>query len=321
MKLLMAVFVVGIHTNPFMDMQSETVSKLFDSLFALAVPFFFIASGFFLYSKIVDAPLLERLGRIEKWWKRIAKLYLVWTLLYLPFTIYGFCLDHLSPFQAILLFLKNVLLVGQNYGSWPLWYLLAMLVAGGIIYIMEKCHFNYSGMLVTAITLTGIGSVLDLLHTEVLIREWWTPFVDLYYKLFLHTRNGFFQGLIFMVLGVGVAKYKQAFPTKWILPSLLLFGAAYLNDVFGVKYLFYLSLFMLSLQCNLKGETSFYQNIRITSTIIYFVHMFFVGAFTLLFKENINSFLLFSSVLCGSFLSSFVLLNFKGKKWFNVCFN
>ena len=205
-KFIMAILVVAIHTTPFSFLHSEVVTTFFDVTTSLAVPFFFMTSGYFLYNKIVNSDLDVKLERIRRWWKKIARLYLVWTLIYLPFTIYGFCLDGVSPFKSFLVFVKNVLLVGQNYYSWPLWYLLAMLVAGGLIYLMEKLHFSYNKKLFFAISLTVLGYLLDYLHTDLALQGWWTPIVDGYFKLFNSTRNGFFQGLIFMLFGVGVAQ-------------------------------------------------------------------------------------------------------------------
>ena len=52
MKFIMAIFVVAIHTNPFVNFQNQYISRFFNNLFQVAVPFFFLATGFLLQKKM-----------------------------------------------------------------------------------------------------------------------------------------------------------------------------------------------------------------------------------------------------------------------------
>lgn len=45
-KLLMALLVVEIHTRPFMDFDSQLINRIATGIDCVAVPFFFIASGY-----------------------------------------------------------------------------------------------------------------------------------------------------------------------------------------------------------------------------------------------------------------------------------
>ena len=47
-KLLMAVCVVAIHTEPLINCNNSFVQSICDSIVRCAVPFFFLASGFLL---------------------------------------------------------------------------------------------------------------------------------------------------------------------------------------------------------------------------------------------------------------------------------
>lgn len=58
MKFVMAIVVVAIHTRPEMSFSSPFVIRLFESVYSIAVPFFFMASGFLLFRKI-SLPLNE----------------------------------------------------------------------------------------------------------------------------------------------------------------------------------------------------------------------------------------------------------------------
>lgn len=47
-KLGMAILVVAIHTRPFMNCSEGILFQLYTAVLSLAVPYFFIASGFFI---------------------------------------------------------------------------------------------------------------------------------------------------------------------------------------------------------------------------------------------------------------------------------
>ena len=46
MKYIMAFCVIAIHTLPLKNVQNEVVTSLFDTFVSLAVPFFFLSSGY-----------------------------------------------------------------------------------------------------------------------------------------------------------------------------------------------------------------------------------------------------------------------------------
>ena len=52
-KFIMALVVVAIHTEPFHG-SSENIQVLFDTFSGLAVPFFFISSGFLLGKRVQE---------------------------------------------------------------------------------------------------------------------------------------------------------------------------------------------------------------------------------------------------------------------------
>lgn len=179
-KILFSLVVVWIHTG---------VGDL-GGLTPWAVPFFFTVSGFFLFGKLFDETESRmREVRLVKWWKNILRLYIIWSLIFLPFAIIGFYHDHFSPIKAAAVYLRNIVFVGENYLSWPLWYLLGLLWAGGIIWISNRIRIPFWCLCLLALFLL----IVPRLH---LFEE-----NSLYWKLFLTTRNGLFVGFPFMVLG------------------------------------------------------------------------------------------------------------------------
>ena len=64
-KVVMAIFVVAIHTQPELCLQSDWARFLLSKLFNVAVPFFFVISGFLLWNKMDGLSLSVKLvGRV-----------------------------------------------------------------------------------------------------------------------------------------------------------------------------------------------------------------------------------------------------------------
>lgn len=53
MKLIMALVVVAIHTEPLVRCENIVVLNLYKAISDVAVPFFFIASGFLVFDKVI----------------------------------------------------------------------------------------------------------------------------------------------------------------------------------------------------------------------------------------------------------------------------
>jgi len=180
LKFLFSLVVVWIHTG---------IGNL-GGLTPWAVPFFFLASGFFLFRKLFKASDYQKKTElIAPWWRKTLRLYLLWSLIFLPFAIIGFANGHLGVSKSIALYLRNLVLVGENYLSWPLWYLLGLLWAGCLIWLAGKLRLPFWSLCVLAILLFLLPRFLHLGENEV------------YARIFITTRNGLFVGFPYMVLG------------------------------------------------------------------------------------------------------------------------
>ena len=142
-KLAMSLFVVAIHTGVAGSI-GGVLGDVVEAVFGTAVPFFFMASGFLCFLGM-DTGTLAGQGMRSKQAARVRRtilgqlrLYLTWTFLYVPVTVFGFMIHGTAPWKAAILFVRNVLLVGENFCSWPLWYLLASVVGFGLVYAMLR---------------------------------------------------------------------------------------------------------------------------------------------------------------------------------------
>lgn len=238
-KLLMAYFVIAIHTTRW------TLMGLLDT----AVPYFFLANGFFLFGKLTGDKKKD-LSVIKLWIIKVSILYFVWTLIYLPFAIVHFRSEELPFMTAIAVYTRNVLLVGENLYSCQLWYLLALIWGGSIIYFLRLANTPPWVMFMIGLSFY-IGA--DLLHLEE---------VPLYVKLFKTTRNGLFFGLLFITGGGLVRQWVKndtsTVSVYWIIATGIISLAVF---QYSKWFIFPLSacLLLLSLRLSLpvlKKETS-----------------------------------------------------------------
>lgn len=256
-KVLMAFVVVSIHTTAWPLLGIREV----------AVPYFFIVSGFFLFGKMTGDRAAD-LSAIRAWTLKILKLYLIWTAIYLPFTVYGFIQDSLSLKQSLMLFGRNLLFVGENFMSWPLWYLLALIWSGVLIYILRALKVPIWGMLLVGIILAALPHFIGD-----------NP---LFVKLFRDSRNLAFTGLFYVVLG-GLLRHYQARLPLW--GGILLFIAglvAYHFTPFALPVAA-AGLFLLAKELPLSGISDrLSRAFRDSSETIYLVHMIFAALLMLL---------------------------------------
>ena len=188
-RFVAAVLVIAIHTSPLSSF-SETGDFILTRIIGrIAVPFFFMTSGFFLvtrYSKNND--------KIKTFVKKVGLIYGISILIYIPLNLYNkyFQMDNLLPN-----IIKDIFFDGTIY---HLWYLPASIIGVIIAYFIVK-RLGFKKALIITLILYAIGLFGDsyygfskqipLLH-------------GVYSGLFEvsdYTRNGVFLAPIFFVLG------------------------------------------------------------------------------------------------------------------------
>ena len=134
----------------------------------------------------------------------------------------------------------------------------------------------------------------------------------IYVKLFNSTRNGFFEGLPYILIGVLIAS-KGVIKSKKIL--WVIFTVSFLLHMFGYSladFVVVYSLFSLVIQFDLKRRTDdLYKNFRLTSTVVYFVHMIWVGLITIFIPNIIPPIFLFLLVVILSFATATLVIKNK----------
>lgn len=316
-KVCMSVLVVATHTSLFSIIDNTNYRDILINALAIKVPFFFVASGFLVWNKIWNQSKDEKLGRLNGWIKKTVRLYIAWTLIYVPYTIYGFYIDDIGVAKSLAVFCRNFLLVGENYLSWPLWYLLGMLTAGCMIYLMVKWNWKNRTMYIVGVIFAVLGVILNYCISTGSLET----ITSIYVKLFNSTRNGFFQGLPYILIGIMIAT-KGVIKSKKVL--LAIFVVSFAFHMFGYKlatFVVVYSLFSLVIQFDLKRRTDdMYKNFRLTSTIVYFVHMIWVGLITILFPNILSPVGLFMVVVALCFATSTLVIKNKESKLVKLLF-
>ena len=271
MKMFMAFCVVGIHVNHFTnDHLTDWVVRLFFT----AVPFFFVASGFLLENKILRAQANGELTILKSSAKKNLRIYLLWILLYFPIALYDALTNSLVWYMDIARYLRGVILIGETKLSWPLWFLLALVVAVCIIYWLRKRSVSHEKIFLIGICLMLAGHFISVL------KDARVPVISTLCKtemLVYGTRNGIFTGLALVSSGILIRKHleKIAGGLHWGVPLLCVgLGLILLEWPFGSFFLG-VALFLITLSLRLPDHGIF-KRLRTDSMLVYLMHMFVI---------------------------------------------
>ena len=257
--------VIGIHTTPFSGISEKLNFLTINGIFRIAVPIFFVISGFYF-------PSISTSQKLKTWTIRIATLYIFWMLVYLPLYIPAYSAipidNNAPPFLITLL-----------TGYWHLWYVAAMLLAGPILYLMKDV--KAARLIPFALLLYFIGFLIQY------DRAYFSPQLPFYLY-----RNFLFFALPMMMLGtaaakIGVASMETRTLLCWLDGGLLLLtleiGIAHHYAVAWGGFDMYLSLpiiastvFLLTMKSKLYYQV---QDLALLSSVLYFSHVLFMMLF------------------------------------------
>lgn len=200
MKLIAAFLVVAIHISVFQSINGTLDFIVTRIIARIAVPFFFMVSGYFVLAKWgLDGR--KQKGTIIRFMKKTALLYLAATLLYLPVNIYAGNFKGYGVGQG----LKDLLFDGAFY---HLWYLPAVLL-GMIICLGLLSVFGEKTAFCVSLLLYGIGLFGDSYYGLISRIPVMEKFYEKLFGISSYTRNGIFFAPVFLLLGYFAAKGKS----------------------------------------------------------------------------------------------------------------
>jgi Uncharacterized protein conserved in bacteria len=194
LRLLFAVGVVSIHTMAFKSINENLWVATSMGISRLAVPFFFMVSGYFLYDRI----LLKKEPKVTL--KRLLILYFTWVAVEI-IALFPLVLSSLGAPPVMLI--ERLLLVGIT-GS--LWYISSLIIAIFIISPLLKRDKIF--------ILLMIGFVLYLFGTTgdtyygLFRATMLNSLIKGYTSIFMMPQIGVTESVLFVSLGAFISKYK-----------------------------------------------------------------------------------------------------------------
>lgn len=206
--MLLSLLVICRHCGQsFSNLESPGILYVFavGGLSTLAVPTFFVISGFFFFSKQVTGERLKR--QII----RILRLYIIWVIIYMPLTIKSMIEEGLSFKISVVTFFQNLVFSATYY---HLWYLPSLTVALLLVYWFSR-RIKNKWLILIGVCLYGIA-LLGNTYLGLFASEKINSLFFIYNKIFITTRNGLFVGTPFMIAGKIVAEKYEYLNKVWI---------------------------------------------------------------------------------------------------------
>lgn len=319
-KFIMAVCVIILHTHPLEGINHTLNFITADVLGRVAVPFFFMATGFLLAQRKEDGYFFER-DHVKKYVYRILKLYMIWTAIYLPVIIYKNIIDSGEGLRyGILTSIRDFIFVG-SYGH--LWYLPATAVGVvAVFFLTEKIGERWSGILLFFLFLAGL-----LAQSYYGLLEIWTgggglvwDALRLLKKIMVTSRNGIFFGSFFIYLGAWTARrYREIHLDTWMIwfgaaISVMLLGCEEVwlqrlefvreGDMYVMLVPSAFFLLMASLRISLKKDMVFWRKMSMN---MYFIHLYFKFIYRQFLGEyNESGWRVFLFTFCNSLFFTYL---------------
>lgn len=325
-KFICSILVVMIHYKPFGEAESGSILWylnffLMQYLGRLAVPFFFVTSGFFLYKKTS----LEnfKIEPVKQYALRILRLYGLWTVIYFPLAFLKFFRDEKGIGHAFLVYIANTVLSGSYR---HLWYLNATIFSVMLVAVLLSRKISPRKITISAFCfyvmmlffVSWFGLITPL---RELTPDLW-QFLKSVREVVDVPKFGLFSGFLFIAIGMDFAFYRFSMKKNTALIGFIVSMLFMFLESFGLQYLgfsrqhdIYLflipaSFFLFYLIQGLKlPDNKIYKTLRILSSLIFYTHIW-VGSILKLVLGKINESLAVSSLLFITTLAVTMLLSY-----------
>ena len=336
-KFICAILVVAMHVAPFGSDDSGISSLLNYGVrqwFArIAVPFFFVASGFFLYRKSgYDGFSVEA---TKKYVFKLLRLYIIWTILYFPLKAEVVFHHKRGVVHGVLAYIRNFIFTGSFT---QLWYLPATIFAVIAVSFLLSKKVGINAILMIAALFYALGLLAQswfglITPLRTLAPSLWA-FLKSAQKVIVTTRDGLFEGFLFVAMGAAAAykglriTRKRALTGLVISYILMLFEVVFVtrlgilrsNDTY--IFLVPLTYFAFGLAVNLQlPDKEIYRTLRLLSSLIFYIHLWVCWLIQEIFsafgRDIGRTCLLFILTAAISIIASLIIVKLSDVKHFN----
>lgn len=294
-KVAMSFLIIFLHVGNVFSFRE--INFIFvNGICRLGVPFFLIVSGYYFYN-------VSDYDKLKVWMFRLLKLYIFWTIIYIPFWFSGVNLS---------------LIVNLFNGYYVLWYIVGLLFAGILLFLLRNKNDIFIFYL--SITLFVIGYIFQLLGNLHIFSGFWGKllnFLPLY-------RNFLFD--CFPLLAIGMLINKYGFEKRKISINMVIISFIFViiesafNGFIGnrrldllVTSLFFVPIFFIFL-FNLNSNSNSNSNVKKLSFFasgVYLSQILFLNSFEKIFPEK-GWVMFVLVVICSSLFSLFLI---KIRRW------
>lgn len=272
-RIIAVVLVVMNHTYPLADI-SESTDFIFTRIIArIAVPFFFMVSGYFVLSSVSGKN--KNYKAVFKSVIKLIRLYSIAILIYSPIYIY---LGYISGNKGILECIKDLLFNGTFY---HLWYLPAAIIGILLVSALLK-KLSMLKVFIITILLYIIGLFGDSYYGVAQQIPIVKGLYNYIFMFFDYTRNGMFFAPLFLTLGAMISRQKlkankEIMMYGFIGSLLLMIIEGLLLNKFQVQrhssmYILLLPVMYFLFQWILLWKNRAYKKFRNISMIVYIIH-------------------------------------------------
>lgn len=239
-KIVCSLLVFSIHVKFFGENPTRVGNILNfviqNYLARISVPFFFITTGYFLSRKM--PPNCMKLTGIKRYIMKLLRLYVVWSIIYLPVNIITILQDKEGILHGILTYVMQFVFSG-SYSH--LWYLNASIFAVCLLsYLLFKARIKLNRVMQLALIFYIIGLFGQSYYGFIVPLKTMVPgvwhFLKILQMIITTTRNGLFEGLLFVGIGVCIERGVFTLSRKQSWAGFLISMLLLLLEVFTLEY-------------------------------------------------------------------------------------
>ena len=314
LKFVCAILIVFMHTY---NNEWETGKWFVGAICNIAVPYFFITSGFFFTKGILRNQIKgEERQYFMKYFKRIVGMYAIWSILTIP--IAWMIIERAHGDYSLIMksayFIRLIVFTG-SIGIY--WYILALIYDCVIIYYAHKKKADVL-LIITAIAFWIIGCIYNSPYNNGNL------LFESIHVIFGSERNFLNVGLLYMTIGYLFAKNEQKiqFNTYWLIIAFIVAIGCRTAEIEYIKTNIFqaieaILLFLIGINSSfkLRNQTN---EVRELSTAIYLEHFPFILLFDFYLKKG--TVLDFSATLIFSFIFYWIIKKTLPQKYYKIMY-
>lgn len=318
-RIIAAFMVIAIHTYPLKSLSPTADFILTRVICRVAVPFFFMTSGYFLISEYA-----ENTKKLTDFLKKTAVIYCISIAVYIPINIYS---GYFNDEGILPKLIKDIIFNGTMY---HLWYLPAAMLGACIAWLtVRKTGFTRAMIITAALYVLGLfgDSYYGITENIGILKEIYGAF----FEISEYTRGGIFFAPVFFVIGGAAAKYRRDFKTSDAMLFVLFFDLMLIEGLtlrhfklqrHDCMYIFLVPCVYFLFRCLLSFQGTHKKSLSRVALVMYIIHPMVIVAVRLAAKltgtEALlidNSFIHFAAVSSISVLLAFVWVKLCTKKY------